>query len=604
MMQRTASGRARRRRARLWGGLLALSAAALGFGGPSAAAQAGQDVKISDHQYVRDDGGSDPTIAACSVNKRQQNEPTTTVAPHNRQLLTAGANDYCAAATTGGSAWAGFYYSADGGQSWTDSLLPGYPTDTSAEGQASPMYQMHENQAGDPVQAWDNNGHLYYATIADNLTSNPNASLFVSRYDWTSGPKPNHRYTTLVARSTPVQDFRGLFQDKPALEVDRGADSPNAGNIYVCWTRFTGPNSPNAVYVARSTDQGRTFTTNRVTNSVTASDICDVTVTRNGSVYVSWHQLAANGLGNSSIGWVKSTDGGRSFTRPRVATSYVGWQALDQTVLPGTDPRDCGDGPLACQSGYTFARVGSQVRLAADPTSAGNPDEVFLVYDGTVPGSQTPTGTTYGTVGRGTGSQDALYFMRTGDGGATWSSPQRIDPQAKGHQFLPDIAADSGRLHVVWQDSRDDTASGPGGGDFRTVPVSNRWVSDNPPGSVSTGTGLDTYYATSSDSGGSWAVNKVSTQSTMPQYEQFTDADEPFFGDYNYIAASGPTAFLAWTDQRDTVPGTDPRYPAAEGTDGFDVHQCRTQNPDGTWGPDTCLDAGGRNQNIYGAVVG
>jgi hypothetical protein len=87
----------------------------------------------------------------------------------------------------------------------------------------------------------------------------------------------------------------------------------------------------------------------------------------------------------------------------------------------------------------------------------------------------------------------------------------------------------------------------------------------------------------------------------MPQYEQLFFPDLPFFGDYNYIAAAGTTALMAWTDQRDTVPGIDPRYPA-DGTAGFDVHQCRTQNPDGSWGPDTCTTTGGRDENVYGAV--
>jgi hypothetical protein len=49
------------------------------------------------------------------------------------------------------------------------------------------------------------------------------------------------------------------------------------------------------------------------------------------------------------------------------------------------------------------------------------------------------------------------------------------------------------------------------------------------------------------------------------------------------------------------VAGIDPRYPV-DGRDGFDVLQCRAANPDGTFGPDTCPNAGGLDQNIYGAV--
>jgi hypothetical protein len=97
------------------------------------AGTAGAEVKITDRAYVRHDGGTDVTIAACSVNNRQQNEPSAAVAPHNPELMVAGANDYCSTPTAG-DAWAGFYYSSNGGDTWTNSLLPGYPTDTSAEG--------------------------------------------------------------------------------------------------------------------------------------------------------------------------------------------------------------------------------------------------------------------------------------------------------------------------------------------------------------------------------------------------------------------------------------------------------------------------------------
>jgi hypothetical protein len=47
----------------------------------------------------------------------------------------------------------------------------------------------------------------------------------------------------------------------------------------------------------------------------------------------------------------------------------------------------------------------------------------------------------------------------------------------------------------------------------------------------------------------------------------------------------------------DVVPGPDPREAF---NDGFDVLQCRAALPGGTFGPDTCANAGGLNQNIYG----
>ena len=85
-------------------------------------------------------GRDGPTTVACSTNNRQQNEPAAAVSPTQPNKMTAGANDYCTTPTNG-DAWAGFYYSSDSGANWTNSLLPGYPNDTTAEGTASPLHR-------------------------------------------------------------------------------------------------------------------------------------------------------------------------------------------------------------------------------------------------------------------------------------------------------------------------------------------------------------------------------------------------------------------------------------------------------------------------------
>ena len=599
---------------------------------PPSVAQTGGEGKVSDQIYVRHDGVSDQTIAACSTNKRQQNEPAAAVSPTNPDLMVSGANDYCTVETTGDS-WAGFYYSSDGGATWTNSLLPGYATDTSAEGQDSPLFRF-TTAAGDPVQEWSNDDKLFYGGIAFNRTQPANGSIWLARYDWSAGATPDYEFTTLVSRGASSPLFLGNFEDKVQLGVDRGAESSHEGNVYMCWARFNANTNGNSIFFARSTDDGRSFSVKRISRAVVGSQFCDIAVTKSGDVYVGWRQFENAGQGaraqDNAVVYVNSTNGGRSFTNPRIAAEFTAWDVGDEfsspeaagrarfdacrnaDLTPGAcrspEPqipaRDCGDGPLVCDSGYVFHRQASQIRITADPTASGDENSVYVVFDGSVPGTETPTGSTYGTIESGIGTQGAVFFITTNNGGATWSDPERIDSQAQGHQYFADIDANSGSLHAIWQDSRNDTSSGPDGGDFRTVPVSNVWVPDNPPGSVSTeSTGLDTFYATSDDDGDSWAVEMVSTVSTMPQYEQFGDRDVPFFGDYNYISASGNTVLATWTDQRDTVPGDDPRYPDGDGTDGFDVHQCRALNPDGSFGPDTCPNAGGLNQNIYGAVI-
>jgi hypothetical protein len=86
----------------------------------------------------------------------------------------------------------------------------------------------------------------------------------------------------------------------------------------------------------------------------------------------------------------------------------------------------------------------------------------------------------------------------------------------------------------------------------------------------------------------------------MPNYEMFGDRRVPFHGDYNYVSSVDAFAYGTWTDTRQVRPGDDPRYAGGEG---FDVLQCRSADASGAFGPDTCPNAGGLDQDIYGAAM-
>lgn len=161
---------------------------------------------------------------------------------------------------------------------------------------------------------------------------------------------------------------------------------------------------------------------------------------------------------------------------------------------------------------------------------------------------------------------------------------------AVGDQAYPDIVADGGYVHTMWWDSRNDPGYSP------ARPIGN--CADR-----STVPALDVYGSVSTDAGTTWsAAARVTGTMSNGNYEQFDNRRVPFGGDYLWVSAKGPFAFSTWTDWRNVVAGTDPRF-AADG-DGADVKQCRAQDPStGAFGPDTCPHVGGLDQNIYGAAT-
>src|SRR6266511_6410576 len=193
----------------------------------SGAALASPNVRVTRDatasSYLRYDGSPDATTAACSTGRRSQNEPTVAVNPHNPQVVAAGANDYCAAIVNG-DVWAGYYRSTDDGSSWQDSLVPGYPADVSPAGLASPAHGTC-GAAGDPSQAFDRDGRLFYGFICFNRAKPLNGAVYAATYDDDGAA---YARTVLIDAGTPSAKFTsGLFQDKINLAVDQ-TDGPQS----------------------------------------------------------------------------------------------------------------------------------------------------------------------------------------------------------------------------------------------------------------------------------------------------------------------------------------------------------------------------------------
>ncbi len=589
----------------MWGHTAAV--ALVVFSAFTFAAAPAADVKVTDQaSYTRHDGGTDGTIFVCGSEattptprgegggEQMQNEPAVAIKPDEPSFIVAAANDYCTGPISG-DLWEGIYTSSDAGASWKNSLLPGYPGDTSAEGQQSPLFGSNPG-ASDPLLDWDNDGHLFFGAISFNRTE-PNVSglvvpgnghVVVATYV-RSPLSPlgiDYLRTVIVGEGTPGAFLLGRWNDKPALKVDDWSSSQFEGNVYVSWTLFpAGRTVGDSILFSRSTDGGLTFSKPiKISKGLANAQGSEIAVAPDGTTYVFWREFNhAAPTVNAEIVFVKSSDGGQHFSDPQTLRPIVGYDRRDEYVAGGF-ARDCGDGPALCMTSFVFHRWFTLPQATAD-----NDGNLYVTWEQVT--SVASNGDTYRPDG-----QSRAVVTKSTNGGTSWSDPAPVDPQPLGHQFAPNIEYNKAqdKLVLIYWDSRFDAS----------------YSVYRPPGNVANGVSvcgvpasavcnvLNTFIATSAD-GLTWNSSLVSTVGHQPEYELFGESDFPFHGDYNWVDSAGSTTFGAWTDNRDVIPGIDLRETTQ---DGFDPLQCRTANPDGSFSFNFCINAGGFDQNIYGAT--
>jgi hypothetical protein len=521
--------------------------------------------------YLRYDGTTDATMTACSTGRRSQNEPTVAVDPHNTNVVVAGSNDYCAQIVNG-DVWPGYYRSTDGGGTWADSLVPGYPADSSAGGLASPTHGFCA-AAGDPSQGFDRDGRLFYAFICFNRGKPVNGAVFAARYLSDGG---TYDRTVLIKKGTPSAQFAssGLFQDKINLAVDQTTGA-HSGNVYVAWSQYTGKAPNNAVLFSRSTDHGTSFSQPVKVTPIeqgTAS-FADLAVGPNGNVYLTYITYPSSSRRTSDFWLERSVNGGATFGPPSHVASIT---LSDSNQFSGNGAYDCGDGVFfSCPSGFTFSRFFSSSAVAADASG------VHVVFAAEQASGQ------------------SKIFVRNSADGVTFSGPPTtLDTVSVGHQWSPDIASSGGTITVVFYDSRADPGY-----------AANR-PAGNTAGGANSGGVVNALIATSTNGGASWTESQLSDHGSNFGWETHGSRRIGFWGDYIYVSASGSTVNVAWTDSRDLVPGSDPRETgAADDQDGFDGFQPCTYVPNDINAPsyssptvsDPCLSQGGLDQNVYAA---
>jgi hypothetical protein len=134
-----------------------------------------------------------------------------------------------------------------------------------------------------------------------------------------------------------------------------------------------------------------------------------------------------------------------------------------------------------------------------------------------------------------------IWFMRSSDGGETWSERTRLNDDADDRepgydQFFPGIdVAPDGRIDVAWYDFRTDALYNPAGTGKADRSEETCW---------------DVFFTSSSDGGSSWARNVRVSDRTMNQNEGYVlhlsyDLRGPIG-----VAATDDVTYVGWSDSR------------------------------------------------------
>jgi hypothetical protein len=411
-------------------------------------------------------------------------------------------------------------------------MVPGFPSDTSAAGRASPLLGL--DGAGDPTVRFDAAGNLYAAGIAfnrdfDQEDLSNDTVVFVAKYNYTPGsaggtstpssaanpPNFTYAFTTIVDKgavgfAVPAGDpfgFAGKFDDKNWLAVDTNASSPCSGNVYYSFTKFTGVAGAFPIVFSRSTDGGATFSEPKPVSTggmegTVSTQGSNIGVAPNGTVYVSYRTFATSSDPTTKLQVVRSTDCGKHFGKPVTAATFT---------------------PMPRQAAGLAFRTPTESWIATDDTSSNTVYVAFMALAGSPANAD-------------------VFVARSTDGGATWGAPAKVNDDATSkHQFWPAIAVSNGDLHVAWYDFRDSRTPGD--------PAAKNKV-------------LNVYYASSNTTGVAYPAFshnvKVTDVGHNPNCLMFGGGTSAFHGDYIELAARFDGAkhivHVAWADNRDVSP--------------------------------------------------
>jgi hypothetical protein len=488
--------------------------------------------------------------------QNKQNEPAVAIDPTNAMNVAAGANEeidmeLCQAGDpttcpfTPGVGSSGFYRSTSGGASWTQPTYTGFSARTCTgpaactpveHGQIGtlPNYDAAGLVSdGDPALAfgpkpdghggftYDNGARLYYGNLTANKSESRKETTF-SGFEDIAVSHTDDLGTTWSSPALVGKQNAALFNDKDAVWADNTQSSPFFGRVYMCNASFRGQEIvngfPEPILFYRSLDGGDMWSNpqqlSRATDNTQTGgrQDCAVRTDSKGTIYVYWDATDhATGLG--TIIQDRSSDGGKTFEKPRTVATFTGCGIFDPP-----------NGALSFD-GADGARTSSEpsVDIANNAPAGGSSasNEIVITYcDGA-----TPTSTSQ--------PNEAAALSYSTDGGNTFTKVSNVADSSDRPDFPAVAISPNGNdvwlvydaFHAPWQATT--TSPRPMEGVVRHASVTA-----GVPGSFST-----VLRGPQGDARGS-SANALTTE---------------FLGDYNYIAASNSRAVAVWNDVRNAA---------------------------------------------------
>jgi len=363
------------------------------------------------------------------------------------------------------------FYSSDSGATWGQTTLP------LASGDALD---------GDPTVDWTSDGTAWSMTLGINSAGD---TLKLRSYKSTTSGATWTLDNTVSGTQTTA--------DKEQLWIDHSAVSSFKDYIYTCWH-----NGRPAYVSRRNGPSGSWSAPAQISGAETTGTAigCDVKTNSTGDAFVSYPDT-----GSSKIYYVKSTNGGTSWSAPAAVTTTFGSFHIG---VPAFDSRRA----------LIYTSIGLY--------KAGTTNNFYIAYND-LSGA---TGCTAPANEPGTNASSTcktrIWVARSTDGGATWSKTMINNQASLNDQFSPWLAVDetTGRLSVIYYDTVNDA------GRKKT----------------------DVYYQTSTDGGATWsAATRVTTAMTD---ETVAGADlGNQFGDYTGMSAYNNIFLPSWTDRRNNA---------------------------------------------------